>query len=577
MMKSCFAAVLIFSAVFAAGGEDFRFFNIVPLAIGKEAVMAQEMIEYREKTGNRDLLYCLSLHPEGKPAMQKVDRYIASFRAFKAALGDKDVRCGILLQSILGHWPRVDKEIEPWQRAIDINGRETRFCTLDPAFQAYIREVGRKLAAEKPAFIMTDDDVRSYCPDLECFCPLHIAELNRRLGTHYTSEEVRDYLRGGHRGDAVYDAFMEMANEIPVTVATLLREGIDSVDPAIESASCMAGRGQNMVATSRAMAGKHHPPMLRITNQMYCENSPRDAFAPTVFRTMGQAAQYSEIPFLLDESDTWPHSLYSRSAAGLHAKLAASIFCGLKGAKLWFVNAEKLGIPVSRKYTEILAKNRDFYPALARAVEGTTPDGVILPLFTRPYRLHPVECPNEQRYPLDSWVNSQFALFGIPFFGSTDYTLDRIYALGGEETIDRLTDQELKTLLSRRVLIDGRAAMRLTERGFASLLGCEAAPRNFKATFEVSATGQKFTNAKSAATPFLQKVARSAEVVTALGFSAYSSAEHQEAVSPGAVYFENPLGGKILVTAFEIDAAPSARFSDSRKKFLELCLDQLSG
>ncbi|MCQ2380682.1 MAG: hypothetical protein MJ025_07165 [Victivallaceae bacterium] len=576
-MKKTVAAAVAATSMLLCAESGFRFFNIVPCQIDQEAVAADMMAEYRDRTGNRDLLYCLSLHPEGRPAIDKVDRYIDSFCKFRDRLSGRDVRCGILVQSIIGHWPRVDKDIEPWQRSVDIDGRNVRFCVLDPRFQEYMREVGRKLAKAKPSFIMTDDDVRSYCPQLECFCPLHIAELNRRLGTKYTQQEVRGRVRNGRRGDRVYDAFLKLANEIPLTAVTMLRQGIDSVDPSIGGATCMAGRGQGMLEASRAFSGKGHEPMLRITNQMYCEPSPRDYFATTVLRTMGQVSQYREIPNLVEEADTFPHSLYSRSAVGLHAKTVASIFSGCNGAKLWFVNSSKNGIPVSRKYTDILAKYRGFYPALADALAGSEQDGVMIPLFRRPHLLHPVTCPSEQRYPLDSWVGSQFALYGVPFAGTTDYKLDRVYAIGGDESVDRLDDAEIRELLSRRVLVDGKAAVKLTKRGFSALMGCAAVMEPFKSTLEMTADGKtRFTNFKHPGTPLLRDLAPGAKTLTNLGFSPFGGSKDVEIVAPGSVCFDNELGGRVLVTAFDIDASPFVRLADGRKPFIRLCLDELS-
>ncbi|MCQ2352989.1 MAG: hypothetical protein MJ033_05875 [Victivallaceae bacterium] len=573
MKKTAVFLMLLLSA--SALAENFRFFNIVPYAYGKEEKMAERMINYRTKTGNRDVLYCLTLHPEGVPAMQKADQLIASFRKFKAALGKSDVRAGILVQSILGHWPRVDKEIEPWQRSIDVKGNQVRFCVLDARFQQYIYDVGRKLALEKPSFIMSDDDVRSNCPEIECFCPLHIAELNRRLGTHYTQKEVMAFVADGKPGDKVFDAFMLLSNEIPLTTVKCLRKGIDSVDPAIPTSTCLAGRGQGMLETCRAFAG-NHPMMIRITNQMYGEPEPRDYFGQVVLRTMGQRAQYAEIPFVLDEADTWPHTLYSRSAVGLHAKLVSSIFSGLSGAKLWYVDAESNDIPFSPRYSDILGKYQKFYQELARAVGETTPDGVIIPCFLRPYQLHPVKKPSEQRYPAPSWVDSQFGFLGIPFFGVTDYALDRVYALGGKESVDRLTDDELKQLLSRRILIDGIAAKALTQRGFGDLIGCRATGKKFKATLERGADGTKFGNSVSGNTPLIENADPRAEVLTYLYFAPFSTSEKREKVAPGCVYFENALGGKVLTTSFAIDAYSYQRFAVFRKKLLMRLLDKLS-
>ena len=150
--------------------ENFTFYNIVPFANGEEKQTAADMIEYQKRTGNRIVLYSLTIHPEGYPARKKADQLFDSYRKLKKELAGSDVQLGILFQSILGHWPRVDKDEEKWTRTIDIDGKTPRFCPLDPGFRKYIYEVAVTAAKEKPVFIMGDDDIRGFSPKAECFC-----------------------------------------------------------------------------------------------------------------------------------------------------------------------------------------------------------------------------------------------------------------------------------------------------------------------------------------------------------------------------------------------------------------------
>ena len=124
----------------AASGAGFTLYNVVPFSPGSESVAAADAKEYRERTGNDLVLYSLTLHPEGRPAIEKVRRYVESFHSFKAALDGSDVRAGVLVQAILGHWPRVDKDIEDWTRTVNIKGEKVRFCPDDPGFAQYITD-----------------------------------------------------------------------------------------------------------------------------------------------------------------------------------------------------------------------------------------------------------------------------------------------------------------------------------------------------------------------------------------------------------------------------------------------------
>ena len=90
-------------------GADFTLYNVMPFSPGREAQCAADCREYRDRTGCDLVLYSLTLHPEGKPAMEKVERYVASYRALRHELDGSGVRLGVLVQAIIGHWPRVDR------------------------------------------------------------------------------------------------------------------------------------------------------------------------------------------------------------------------------------------------------------------------------------------------------------------------------------------------------------------------------------------------------------------------------------------------------------------------------------
>ena len=88
------AAVLALAPFGAANGADFTLYNVMPFSLGREAQCAADCREYRDRTGCDLVLYSLTLHPEGRPAMEKVERYVASYRALGRELEGSGVRLG---------------------------------------------------------------------------------------------------------------------------------------------------------------------------------------------------------------------------------------------------------------------------------------------------------------------------------------------------------------------------------------------------------------------------------------------------------------------------------------------------
>ena len=166
--------------------RDFVFFNILPYSPGEEKQLAGEAIEYTVRTGNRNVLYSLTINPAGFPAMKKVHLMLESYRKLKAELQGSETRLGVLYQAVLGHgarnFPPTDlksRPVEPWVRMVNTEGKLTRYCPLDKRFRKYIFDMTVLFAKEAPCFILGDDDIRSFAPLAECFCELHTAEFNR--------------------------------------------------------------------------------------------------------------------------------------------------------------------------------------------------------------------------------------------------------------------------------------------------------------------------------------------------------------------------------------------------------------
>ena len=167
-MKNTIACVFVAAASVAAA-DGFQNYNIMAFSPGREAQVAADALEYNARTGGDLVLYSLSLHPEGRPAIEKAERYVASYRTLKEMLAGSNVRLGVLVQSIIGHQARTDKDVEPWMRSVNIKGRQMRFCPDDPGFAKYITDTFTLVAREKPVFILTDDDVRAFSMDAQMF------------------------------------------------------------------------------------------------------------------------------------------------------------------------------------------------------------------------------------------------------------------------------------------------------------------------------------------------------------------------------------------------------------------------
>ncbi len=314
---------------------------------------------------------------------------------------------------------------------------------------------------------------------------------------------------------------------------------------------------------------------MRIADSKYCEQTALD-LGVNHLQAMSYRLFWHDIPEVLDESDTCPHTLYSKAARSVHSKLCSAIFAGLNGAKIWCVNTHKGDFPVNRKYTAEQEKYRKYYPALAKTLYDAVPEGIIIPLHDRFPHWHPTNL-RERVVPSENWVEKMLGVYGIPFRCSFDLAENGIYAIAGEAAIERFSDEQLRQLMTRKVLLDGPAAVALTRRGFSKDLGVEAEYRDFAFTREISSDGKTaYPIAKSPKIPFLTQTAAGAEALTTLAYAEYSSSPIVETVCPGSVLHRNRRGGTICTTAFQIDFIFSW-MHEKRKIWLETILDKLNG
>ena len=451
----------------------------------------------------------------------------------------------------------------------------------DPGFAKYIDETFRLLAKENPAFILTDDDVRAYSHDAECFCARHVAEFNRRRGTKYTEKELREKVASAKQDDPDYREFLAMQRDMMNRLVKRFRAAIDSANSKVPAGICVAGEETFLVPPmARAIAAEGQKPVMRVSTGCYCERFGT-RLASNLMRTLGFAEYYRGSGIdILDEADTCPQNLWSKSALSFFTHLEVAAFLGYKGAKTWYVNGRRGGVPITRAYTDVLAENSGLLDAIAReSASSAGAEGVAIPCFSRFPRWHVGGVHSEMFIDTGTLAEEVLIPFGIPIRAEKDFSRDGVYVVSRKREIDRFTDAELDRLFSHKVLVSGEAAVALTARGRSDLIGLFAEARSFRYNRERdAATGAGVGSvAPSDRLPFFTKLAEGAEVLSNLGFSPYVGSPVFEFAAPGAVLWRNALGGTVATCAYHTDMQPLHKFSETRKAQIVMMFDRLAG
>ncbi len=562
------------------GGRDFTVYNVVPYSPGHEAQAAADAVELKERTGIDIALYCLSLHPVGNPPINNARRYIESFRAFKRELEGEGIHIGVLVQSILGHsWARVAAMDDSWTAAVDCNGKTKRFCSASPGFAAYITEVISMLARENPAFILTDDDVRAFSHDAECFCARHVALFNSRRGTSYTSEELREKLASARQDDSDHLAFCTMQREMQENLGRRIRAAIDSVDASIPGGICIARTEQRFCAMhARTMAAKGQTPLMRAATGSYLERMSAANAPNTACRMMGFAEYYKDYGIdIICESDTCPHNQWSKSSRSLMTHMATAAFAGMKGAKTWYLNGHKGKFAVTRSYTDELARNRGFLPALAAEVKGSRWEGIASPCFTNFPAWHVVTNQFDFFVETESAAGALFPVLGIPYRVSREFDEDGIYALESAAEVARLSDDDLRRMFSRKVVVFGPAVLAIAKRGLCALTGVKAEERDLFFTCEHDNALDVDMGASMKDGTVAFDVLPGAQVLSSLGSRPFYGSSQYVPATAAAVLYDNTLGGKSLSLQYHFGVSAFCQYSEARRASLLGMLGKLNG
>lgn len=135
---------------------------------------------------------------DGHDTLERIDEWIERSRPYRKAMAEAGIAVSLNPWHTVLHCDRgrALKAGQDWQRMVDPNGREATavVCPLDPGWRRYYAEALARYAREGFRVIWIDDDIRfhNHAP-LDwggCFCPLHVAEFNRRTGAQAAREQI---------------------------------------------------------------------------------------------------------------------------------------------------------------------------------------------------------------------------------------------------------------------------------------------------------------------------------------------------------------------------------------------------
>ena len=452
-------------------------------------------------------------------------------------------------------------------------------CPLSPVWRELMAETFALYAQTGPARLWLEDDFRyiNHRPQVGfgCYCQRHMDAFGEHLGEPVTREAlVEAMLAPGepHPWRALWLDFLETKlNE----VTEQIRDAVHAVSPATEMGwmSCnpaaheLEGRRYN--PQMRALAGEKTA-AIRMNTTHFFERQHIDLL-------MEDEALKKAIPQLPDvttrcsEIETIPHSGYNTSAARIGAQATWAAVLGVPNQTMNIF--DYVGTPISEVpiYDDMLRSRRDGFAALAE-VFGALPRfrGIGIPGEPAAARyVHADERESGMSRLMareGGWVDPLRA-FGMPVHSTKD---EAVTAMTGQAA-RCMSKRELETIFSRGVLLDASAVATLEAMGCADLAGVRIK--------HVAQQRERPTGPEQLIDPAFAGGDKRYTWTYGIGrFAAFELADDTRMISqvvdadgeflyPGAVTFENRLGGRVVSLPYFFQGAGMDTYQKGPPRF----------
>ena len=569
MKKPGWLLILMFNALLVNAGNNMYFDPIIPFRLIDKDLAVNDIRRIKKEYGFRRFIFTVfnMNTPAGEmPSLQAYEEFAHSVNAIKAELNDPEIELNWWCVPTLGFAHNSN-----YQRIINFDGKvsEHYACPLDENFRKDLAErVATAVRIARFPIIQFEDDCElSNHPNVTfgCFCPLHLAELEKRIGRKITREELAlMYKEDKRETRELRRIFDQVRQESLALFARDIRKAVDEVSPETRISLCEPGTtdydGDLSMALPPAFAGKNLRPLIRVYGSNYYSNDSPQTLPWQLAHAMFSAERLPKTWELMHESDTHPHSRFFMSEKYLRTLMTHAYFFGMTNSLLYA--CQYLDDPdEDTGYLAMARDNRLFFRELIRSCQSGHLDGI------RVY--HHTESTSMPRLtPAGTvWIGDvcyNIGRLGIPY--STRHGSPVV--LAGEEA-NSLSDAEIKELLQGSLLLDGPAAEILEQRGFSEFIGVKterfnggSLPLEFLADIPEFAhiRGKMIYNHVGLSRHRMLKPLKGAEVLSTL------SNNKRENPQPAVCRFVNKNGGRVVVLSCEFAGQVSSNLLSYRKK-----------
>ena len=467
---------------------------------------------------------------------------------------ESGIKCSFYLKSLVGHFTS-EAFVLPYEMFVGLNGERSTSepCLLDKGFAEYGATLMSYYAECGFDSMMIDDDFRSmnHCGQYGCACGLHVLRTSERYGKRLSQSDLITALKSYDTESLkIKKCFREITFEGQLFFAEGIERAIHRVDPSVQiglmasGVECDQYQGRDMKKLLSAFAGEGRVPFVRPPGGAYT-NTPGDALFNGMDYGVKYRAKLGEDVRYVSEVDVFaPRNIFTKSVKLLDIQCSMHAIAGFDELSLNIIDHYGTPPMESIEYLNMLKENKEKYDKLNALVKGKRPCGIGLPL------------PNDYLEKLD---NGRFGLLGAHGYQvllhklgfPVCYEESDVNFLTGEH-FNCYSDEKLKELFSKGVILDEEGVRAATERGFSKYVGASVVGRVSEACYERLTDVEENSGHEGLRYPvytgsvhtderiYKLKAMPGATVLTELADARLNK------IAAASTYFENELGGRVL-------------------------------
>lgn len=524
----------------------------------------------------------------GHDSLERIRQWIETSRPYREALKKRGIAVSLNPWHTLLHGDsgRRLKPNQNWQTMVDPEGRAAQavVCPLDPNWQAYYLQTLELYAREGFRVVWIDDDIRyhNHAP-LQwggCFCPLHVAEFNRRIGGNATRDEIVRACLAPGEPHPWRELWMDMWQETLLEFLARCRAILEASGTKMGLMSSLmeahSAEGRRWMDWWKTFGGEHAP----IHRPHFWGYS--DALGPHLINGIIRLDQNRSIqPDRIEndpEIENFPYGPWNKSYRQTFAQMAVALILGathLNISLFDFMGNRIDDDPERAIFLKRIRPNLDFLakhfpPTLASTGIGTPWNENL------GRRIHLPENAtwSDLQAPMCGWAYWLGAA-GLAFSAREQ---DLVNAIAGTSAWG-FDDDQVRRLLSKGLLLDGVAAQILTERGFGALIGIQSAQivtqndllYSIERITSIPHYPQVSVNNKLHTRYMLQ-----AQLVDGVQIISQLLDPMQNVVGHGAFTFQNSLGGRVAVVPWNASVSEIPQMDHYRAKQLRFLIRWLA-